>query len=541
MSTLMLPFNISITHVTNERVSTLRPVKSLDIFDGATANFHEDGLFSVSTFGRVGDERRDRQFGYVQLKVTVFHPIIYNALCALKALYRGILNSTDYAVWDDEIKDFVASDELLGQTGYSFFVKHWLNIEYRETKSGIRQTRIELVKKYGKVALTDKILVLPAGLRDIEASDDGRKQQDPINDFYRRIISINNVISDTYYNDSEKSLDQSRRGIQRSFNDVYDTLQKMISGKRGFIQDKWASRKVFSGTRNVISAMDASSSDLKSPRSIKLTDTIVGLYQHAKAIEPVTKHLLSNGYLSRVFGVESGKALLTDPKTLKSGYITVNTDEFDRWNTEEGLSKVLNSFSDPSMRHKPVKIAGHYLGLIYLGDDMSFRMFSDIDDLPEGLDRSSVSPITLCQLIYLSGYREWNRYPALITRYPVTGLGSIYPSTVYVKTTIKSEVRKELGENWEPLGDDYVAYEFPISAHPAFIDTMSPHLSRLAALGADFDGDTCSYTALYTEDSIAEITELLKNKAAFLRSSGGFRTSTTTDTVSLVLHNMTSR
>ena len=110
-----------------------------------------------------------------------------------------------------------------------------------------------------------------------------------------------------------------------------------------------------------------------------------------------------------------------------------------------------------------------------------------------------------------------------------------------MKTTIKSEVRKELGENWEPLGSEYVAYEFPITAHTAFIDTMSPHLSRLAALGADFDGDTCSYTALYTEDSINEINKLLSNKAAFLRSSGGFRTSTTTDTVSLVLHNMTSR
>lgn len=481
----MLPFNISIKQVNADAVAAMRPVSSLDIWDGATNNFHEDGLFSVSTFGRVGDEARDRKFGFVPLKVSVFHPIIYNALCALKSLYKGIMTSTSYAIWDDELKDFIPATEITGETGYTFFTKHWVDIDHRQTASSIRETRIAVVRKYASVALTDKILVIPAGLRDLDITDDGRHRQDPINDLYRKIISSNNIISSTYYNNNDSSLDSSRRTIQKHFNDIYALLQKMISGKRGFIQDKWASRKIFNSTRNVISAMDSSSSDLTSPRAIKITDSIVGLYQHIKAIEPVTKHLLANGFLSRVFGAESGKALLINPKTLKAEYTPVSIDDYDRWNTEEGLSQVINSFADPSMRHRPIKIAGHYIGLIYIGPDDTFKLFSDIDELPADRNRKDVHPLTLCQLIYLSGYNEWNRYPAIITRYPVTGLGSTYPSTVYVKTTVDSEIRKELNDNWELLGDKYIAYEFPVNSCISFVDTLSPALNRLTALGAD--------------------------------------------------------
>src|SRR5574343_226518 len=209
----MLPFNIYIKLVNDAAVATMRPVKSLDIWEGATNPFHEDGLFSVSTFGRVGDERRDRQFGFIPLKVTVFHPIIYNALCALKALYKGIMNSTAYAVWDDELKDFVPATEITGETVFPFFTKHWSKIDHRQPKSPVRQPRIEVVNKYIKEALTDKILVIPAGLRDLDIGEDGRHRQDPINDLYRKVISTNNLISSTYYNNNDSSLDGSRRSI----------------------------------------------------------------------------------------------------------------------------------------------------------------------------------------------------------------------------------------------------------------------------------------------------------------------------------------
>ena len=44
MSIRDLPFNVDIIDLKPERLATLKPVFSLDIYDGASSNFHEDGL-----------------------------------------------------------------------------------------------------------------------------------------------------------------------------------------------------------------------------------------------------------------------------------------------------------------------------------------------------------------------------------------------------------------------------------------------------------------------------------------------------------------
>lgn len=117
-------------------------------------------------------------------------------------------------------------------------------------------------------------------------------------------------------------------------------------------------------------------------------------------------------------------------------------------------------------------------------------------------------------------------------------MGSIYPSTVYVKTTIVGEQRWELSDDWQVLGDDSVALEFP--TEPAnYVDSLIPHPTRLAGLGADFDGDTASANIIYSDEALAEINKFLSTKEAFLDPRGGFRASAKVDTVELVLRSMT--
>jgi hypothetical protein len=52
----MLPFNIEILRITDKTTQALRPIRTMDSFDGATGNFNEDGLFSTSIFGRPGEK-----------------------------------------------------------------------------------------------------------------------------------------------------------------------------------------------------------------------------------------------------------------------------------------------------------------------------------------------------------------------------------------------------------------------------------------------------------------------------------------------------
>ncbi|MNZ57593.1 hypothetical protein D3C78_755750 [compost metagenome] len=447
---------------------------------------------------------------------------------------------TAYAIFDDKEGDFILANELTGETGYAYFLKHWKKIKYRESKSPVRTERIKMIQKYQAISTTSKILVMPAGLRDYIVDSTGRGTQDEINDVYRRILGASKVIVSADGTETSPLYDNSRRSLQQGFNDVYDHVLRMITGKKGFIQEKYGSRRIFNGTRNVISAMDTSTADLDEVNSPDYTDTILGMFQVAKGALPLTIFLLRNGWLGEVFSVgdSSTSARLIDPKTLKSELVDLPPDVRDRWITVEGLEKVIESMRIVENRHKPVMLEDRYLGLVYRGPDNTFKIFGDIGDLPEGFDRKNVAPLTLIELIYLSGYKRWNTLKTIVTRYPVTGIGSTYPSTIYTKTTMKGEVRTELGVDWNPM-EDSVALEFPSYEPLAYVDSQVIHPSRLGGLGADFDGDTASSTIVYTQESIDEIDNLLNSREAYLDPRGGFKASCNVQTVQLVLRNMT--
>lgn len=488
MSLLELPFNVEIFQPSPQQLSLLKPVSSTDYYENTKGDLHEEGLFSISIFGRIGDELRDRRFSYIDIKTEVFHPIIYNRLIRLKKLYQGILNGDQYAMWDDEKKDFVAANELDGQTGFAFFSSHWRNIEFVRNKSDIRDMRVNLVEKYRDRGLTSKILVIPAGLRDIEVDDNGRTNVNEINTLYKKLLSISRVLPDHNEVKNDPAHNLARRLLQSTFNDIYSLIESMLSGKEGFFQAKWGSRNVTNSTRNVITAMDTSVAVMGSINAPRFTDTVVGLWQLSKAVLPVTIHHLMKGYLSQVFAYGNRAARLVDPVTLNAEMVEVSADAYDRWNTVEGLERVVASYKELTLRNKPVTVDDRYLALIYAPKGRAvFRVFSDIDDLPPELNRTDVRPINLMELIYLAGYQIWNDQVGIVTRYPVTNVGSSYPTTVYVKTTVVGEVRRELGDDWEPMStdDSFVAPEFPTYVPLAYQDSLVIPSTRLAGLNAD--------------------------------------------------------
>ena len=215
-------------------------------------------------------------------------------------------------------------------------------------------------------------------------------------------------------------------------------------------------------------------------------------------IQPVTINLLLNGWLGNAFSARDGSAYLVDRKTRKMVTVSLKRDVYDKFTTPEGLIKCINSFFIRPNRTKPVIIDGHYLALVYKGEingKKVFKLFNDIDDLPKELDVNDVHPLTWCELFYISGYREWNNYPTMFTRYPVAGLGSTYMSMIYCKTTVIAEQRWELNDEWEikefhDANRIHYAYEYPIiKKNVNFFETVAISPSRLAGAVADFDGD----------------------------------------------------
>lgn len=482
------PFNIKILNAKKSNLRGVKQITTLDIFDRpGSSNFHPEGLFSTEIFGQVGTLQRDTTFAYIDLKISILHPLVWILLQRIRGLYHEILTGKSYAVFNDKLKDFEKSDELNGDTGYHFFIKHWPELKIPMGDSPIRKQRIEMINKYRDEAVNDAVLVLPAGLRDIEVDNVGRTREGEINEHYRRLLSISNTIANTNTGDSNV-FDKARLSLQASFNSIFEMVEGLVSGKRGFFLGKWGSRNIVNGTRNVISAMDPNISNLDHEGLPGSNDTIAGLWQISRAALPLFVAGLNNGILKEIFGNSEGSVPLIDTKTLKREMVKVSPVSFDRWNTTEGLEKVISELSIIDQRDKSILVEDRYLALIYKPKNTKvFKVFTDIDTLPPELDIKDVHPITYFELIYLSMYNKVNELAALPTRYPIEGEGSIYPSKVYLMTTVRTERRYELGFDWKPIKDkEHLANVFPVlDGKQSYIDTTVVHPSRLQGMGGD--------------------------------------------------------
>jgi hypothetical protein len=488
MEPMLQPFNIDLLMLKDSDVRGIKPVKVLDIFDGLSKNFHPDGLFSTEIFGKVGEEKRNRMFSYIELNIPVLHPKIYKSICDLKALYEEILAGKTYAIFDKASKDFIKSDPVKGRTGYAFFMENYNDLEFEERESPKRETSIALVNKYRKDSLFDKFVVLPAGLRDYEIDENGKPSEDEINTLYRRILSTASIVSGVNVGSNLEYLNASRYNLQLAIAAIYDYLENFLSGKGGFVQSKWGSRKVYNSTRNVITSYTQTASEVDSPVNVSIQQTVVGLYQSMRSIAPLAVHHIRDGFLSKVFTGPNSPAVLINKTTFRKEVVNLNPEHYDNWMTNEGIEKLLSKFSEENIRHDYIEIEGYYLGLMYKGED-TYRFVQDVNDIPDemfsgkvGLGAKELTPITYTELLYLSVKDAVKETPCLVTRYPVSGYGSIYPSFVYLKTTARSEVRYELDDNWQKTNK--IANEFPKYGE-AFFNSVSPAPPSLGRLAAD--------------------------------------------------------
>lgn len=482
----LIPFNLELLTPSRKNLAALKPITNLGIMVSSTKNFHPEGLFSTEIFGKVGSPDRSSKFSYIDLHITIFHPLIFKALKDLRALYHDIMLGKKYAIYNTEINDFIETTIDIGETGFDFFYSHFKTIKFEHRESNKRIANIELINKYREDGLLNYVLVMPAGYRDYEVDETGKPSEDEINSLYRRILSISNSLIDVDVKSNLEFLDATRYNLQVAVYDLYAYIKNILEGKGGLIQSKWASRQIFNSTRNILTSHIQEGESLDDPKSVSTTETIVGLYQYARMVFPLTVKNIKDKYLSDVFIGPNSPANLIDVKTFEKKQIEVKHTTYDNWMSYEGIEKIAVTMGIDDLRHLPVEIEGYYLALIY-NDGTVVKVFHDINDLPEGFDKEHVSPITLGELFYLSLFETVKDAYGYVTRYPVTGYGSIFPTGLYLKSTVKTNSLILLDDQWKRT--DVVAKEFPIRNNEYYNSTSVPtkHLGRL---GADFDGDS---------------------------------------------------
>lgn len=492
MKKALTPFNLDLLIPTDELVKGLGEVTNHEIFEGVGGSFHNDGLFSTTIFGRVGSQERESNFGYINLGLEIIHPVVYRNLIRLRAFYEEIILGRSYAVFSDKEKDFVASNELEGSTGYQFFFANWKRIVFGETKSPIRANRLALVNKYKDRSTFSNMIVSPAAYREVEIDFNGRVEMNDINEHYRHLLTLARSNPERVRDESELVIyDRGRVGMQQTVLAIYAHYEKLLFGKKGFIQSKWVTRRVFNGTRGVLSALNLGTYDLDSNNRPKFKDGVTGINQTAVGNKHKTLYWMREKFINPVFDTLSNTVRLTNPKTLTLDWVELSNEDLDLWGTLEGNERLINELQAIPKRSRAITINDYYLALVYLGPDDTFRVFRDINELPKHLSRKNVRPITYSELVYLSLIEFQEDLVGFVTRYPVENYNSSFPLQFYIKTTIVGQVRKPLNDNWVIDDDAPIAYEYPVFTlnEPAnWHDSISLSAPMLAPLGGDQQG-----------------------------------------------------
>lgn len=530
-----LPFNISLLILKPESLKGLNRIKVLDIFEPSSSNFHPDGLFSTEAFGKVGDDRRNKRFAYIDLGIEIFHPVIYKELLNIRALYGEIIAGTAYAVFNKDTNDFDPATIATGRTGFEFFLEYFPKLKFEERDSTSRSSKIQLINKHRKTAMLRQLIVMPAGLRDFTVTPSGKSEEDEINTLYRQVLSISNVVTSSKNQSDLTYMDSARNRLQQAVQAIYTYIIGLLEGDSKLIQSWWTNRNVSTSSRNVITSSVSKSKRLFDELTLSPNDVVVGLYQYLMSTLPISVNLIRT-FTQQIFTGMNSPAMLVDAKTLKRTMVQVSPSNYDTWVTQEGLERVIGHFESEARRSEVIKVEGQYLALVYR-DKKHVKIFHDIDELPAEFDRKNVTPITYAELYYYAVAQRARELYCFTTRYPVINLGGVYVGSIYLKTTTRSQSLVMLDDHWKP--SSVILNEFPILTSP-YVNSMSPASQHIAAAGADYDGDMMSFIVAMANESIEEIKHLLTTANYYVNIHGEMNYSANDDISDLIFKEMSA-
>lgn len=500
-------FMLLLLIVDKKFTQNLRPILTRDIHEQNTSVFHKDGLFSTEIFGDVGSKERSGLMSYIDINTEIIHPKIYAELTSLSKLYKDILAGTRYAIFDEDTKALVETTAEEGNTGYKFMLEHLHKLEFTNpNKSDYRGAKIELLNKFStKEIIIDRLLVMPAGLREYMVTESGKVMEDEINGLYRKLITVSHSAR-LFKNDSvnDAIINKVKVRLQHAVNTIYSYIENILEGKGGYFQNKATKRSIFYSTRNVITSTPYRVYHANANYGPDGVTSTVGIMQGFKGIFPIAIFNLRTRFLNNVFDIHSPVAKLADPKTKKATSVTISEKTRTKWITDNGLEKMVNKLKADIFKNQTIVVDGHWLFMVYETKD-NVHVVSDIDMLPEGYDSDKLRGITYGELMYLTIGNIIGKYPGMIVRYPITGFGSIVPSKTYVKSTVDTNVKTvKVLDELEPI----LYPEYPVVGLKYFASLSIPAL-YLDRLQADFDGDKTSYNMVWEDGSIKEIMDYL--------------------------------
>jgi len=501
--------SISLLSPSKEYVKYLGEVTSLNSIETSGTQFDPNGLYSIEFFGVSGSKERMVKFAYINIHLEVIHPKIWETIVSLDNKYMKIIEGKLYVKLDKKTGEFIEDDS--GDTGYTFFLKSIKDLKFKRNESKQRDSKIDLIYKAVKEnkITYSRLLVLPAGMRDYEILSDGRPSEDEINDKYRAVMRDKDLISSIDIDGDLSMIDPIRVKLQEDINAIYEYIKTLIDGKHKFIRGKWIKAGVTNGTRNVFSGIPTKITNIDDPDNINIDTVVLGVLQTAKAFLPLSFRKFKEIFIDTLTDFTREEMLLIDQK-LHSKRVKLKDTDFDRWTTRDGVDSVIYRCISDSVKNSPVIIDNNYLAMIDdKGNEISIITGEDIDLIE---DKTNIRPMTYGELLFFITKDIAKKYPVTLTRHPVIENGSTYYAFVKLLTTTEDRVVTNI-----KTGEVYKHYP---NLGGSWVNTIGLHYSRLAGMGADFDGDTGPVIGYQTIDAAEEAKRIVNSPEYYIDSSG---------------------
>ena len=381
-----------------------------------------DGLLSNEIFGIAMYDRMNT-CAYIDLHEWFLHPLIYKTWCRLDKKIVACVNETKYFSIDD--KGTLVEDEN-GETGIEFLRKNFKRINIARTASIKRDMNVDFINSYKDKpgAFVRKMLVIPAGLRDVDTSKGGRVSIGEINMLYRNLILACRALAES----TGYGLDMvgaTRGRIQNNLVQLFDYFGNgttingeetgaVIPGKIGVLRRAVMSKTTDYASRLVITAPELKVESLDEMDS-DLDYAAIPLHSIVSNFTPYMIFALKR-YFENAFSGGKGIPFI-DPKTGEEKI--VYPKDYQMQFSEENIKKEMDRFRmGYSDRLVPVKVEttdGEIIHLRFKGFNVTKKQYeSGVGNMPI-VDRD----ITWCDLLYICAEEVCKDKHVIVSRYPI--------------------------------------------------------------------------------------------------------------------------
>lgn len=493
-----------------------------------------DGLLSNEIFGITKDDRTTI-FAYIDLAGEYFlHPLAYKIWSRLDSNVKLCVYEMDTFVYDPE-KGKLKSDPK-GETGLKFLMKLIKTVDFKKTGSSKREVKINFLEKYREKLFMKDVVVIPAGMRDVNTEADGKVGVGEINKLYNAIVRDAKALQES--DDYGLSLNGTLRGrIQDNIVKVYnwfifgrdpltgaDAQASGLSRKLGLIRRAGMKKSFDWGSRLVICTQNLRKEKL-SDLDVDLDSIGLPLAAVCANLFPYMLYWIRNWFSNRLSDVQSLTVYNTKTKKLEQTKIdswqTVYSDERIKKEIGRFMHGMSNRFvpiEAPIMN--PTKGTNYYLqfkGYNVPNEDIAKKLIND--QMSKESFHLNSRPLTWCDLIYMAAMEVTKDKMTLITRFPMDSYYNQFPAKIKVISTIETEPILVWNTFYKKYPKITLA-DINQNSSNHFVDVALPNNVRLGSIGGDFDGDTVSSKVPYSIEANDELYKAINAKIHYIGFGG---------------------